>query len=67
MLLANYNDAEGQCIHGKVCVNVPGASGRCQCLITDDSHMNVSRELPVRKGRVSVTLDPYSIVLLEFE
>ena len=67
VLLANYNDAEGQCIHGKVCVNVPGASGRCQCLITDDSHMNVSRELPVRKGRVSVTLDPYSIVLLEFE
>lgn len=67
VLLANYNDAEGQCIHGKVRVNVPGASGRCRCLITDGSHMNVSRELPVRKGRVSVTLDPYSIVLLEFD
>lgn len=67
VLLANYNDAEGQCIHGKVRVNVPGASGICRCLITDGSHMNVSRELPVRKGRVSVTLDPYSIVLLEFE
>lgn len=67
VLLANYNDAEGQCIHGKVRVNVPGVSGRCRCLITDGSHMNVSRELPVRKGRVSVTLDSYSIVLLEFD
>ena len=67
MLLANYNDADESCVSRKVRVSVPGATAKCRSLITDDSHMNVAGELPVRKGRVSVTLDPYSTVLLEFE
>lgn len=67
VLLANYNDADESCASRKVRVSVPGATGKCRCLITDGSQMNAARELPVRRGHVSVTLDAYSVVLVEFD
>ena len=63
VLLANYND--GQCVPRKVSVSLPGAAGKCTCLITDDSRLNAEEILPVRRGKVTLTLPAYSVVLLE--